>query len=580
MARPEELTKWQQGLQSRLPLLGRLRRKWAIDALENRHNDDDVVPLLVEALDLPDRDLVERTQAALAALTTPVAIDAFCELWAKKRDERLGTLIAQRKYVARTPPRLRALSGLKAGAVEVLAQGDGALVGEVLAALEDADSAVKANALRVLNTLSNPQGIDALCELWAKKRDERLWAIIAQKGYLATQPMELQILTALKGSKRLLLDRAELVPCIIALLKDQDELVRANASRSLELIQAGPAQDALCEEALKDPRGPVADLCVRTGKRPSQPERACLFLFVTRQLDAYFQEDFEFQNLRLQLQRSDPALRAQVMEVYRSSGDRRLAGLIEAERRTLGQLSEDELLLLFNSWVEHQDWPRLFQASLELPLRYSWKGFAALRQSGWEPENAELKSVYRLILADLDHDQLPESRQPSAASCLFEKWLAQGRSGDLAQARETDLLERLKTAAPPEGVAIVAALAGKAQVGSAAPQAVNKHPHWLVRLAGHATGLDRGWTWGEVNDSCYWVQELSSAMGILEIWPGQTTPADLEALGKAPPESWTGRLGSARKVLRTMMTYWNTGIHVKARVLKVHGTAIRVKKAP
>jgi len=185
-----------------------------------------------------------------------------------------------------------------------------------------------------------------------------------------------------------------------------------------------------------------------------------------------------------------------------------------------------------------------------LPLKYGLPVLHELRRAGWQPDEPELLSLYRQALADTD-GQLAQPRKPRPESgdSVFERWLAQGRKGELAKAGEDVLLHRLSKATPVDGVAIAAALAAKAKPGGAAAQAVQASPHWLVRLAGYATGLCAAPT-----DQNHWVNELASA-SVLECWPGRATPADLEALEAAPAEAWVGMLGTGRKVLRALMGY-------------------------
>jgi hypothetical protein len=240
------------------------------------------------------------------------------------------------------------------------------------------------------------------------------------------------------------------------------------------------------------------------------------------------------------------------MEVVRS-GDRRCARFFGTKSKPLADCSETEIKLAMDSWLRHQDWQRLFQACLELPLQHSFAVFLRLRQSGWEPEADDLRSAYRQILADIDGQPVPESKQPKAESPLFEQWLAQGRNGEPARLGEAELLARLEKAAPPDGVGIVAALAAKARPGSTAAEAVRRSPHWPVRLAGYTTGLLQDLGRDTVEDPNYWIGELASATCVLEFWPGRATPADLEALSAAPAEAFSGKLGAARKVLRTIM---------------------------
>jgi len=347
----------------------------------------------------------------------------------------------------------------------------------------------------------------------------------------------------------------DVVPLLVEALGLSDQAIVERADTALREATPGAAQDALCDEAIKNPAGPAAKLCLRTGKRPSDHERLCLFLFVTRQLDAYFREDFEFQNLRLQYDRADAAVREHVMEVVRS-GDRRCAGFFGTRSKPIAECTETEIKLALESWQRHNDWARLFQACLELPLKHSLPVLASLRRSSWEPESPDLKSVYRQVLADAGDQAPPTPKPPSATSSLFERWLAEGTTGALAKLDGNELLKRLNTVTPSEGVTIVAALAAKKPLPGAAEKAVRENPHWLVRLAGHATGLcTTNLTEDRVQDSNYWVTELTAATGLLDFWPGKATPADLEALAAAPAEAWAGKLGAARKVLRTIMSH-------------------------
>ncbi len=302
------------------------------------------------------------------------------------------------------------------------------------------------------------------------------------------------------------------MPLLIEALDFSDESVRSRASQALGSLSSQGAIDALCVQAIKNPAGPAAKICLASGKRPRDHERLCLFLFVTRQLDEFF----------------------------------------GTKSKPLAQCSETEIKLALDSWLRHRDWPRLFQACLELPLRHSFAVFPRFRQSRWEPEADDLRSAYRQILADTDGQAVPETR-PKAESPLFEQWLAEGRSGELAKTNEAELLRRLASATPPEGVGIVAALAAGSKPSPAAVDAVSKSPHWPVRLAGYATGLLENLASDAMEDSNYWIGQLASASGVLSFWPGRATPADLDALKAAPAEAWTGRLGTARKVLRTIM---------------------------
>lgn len=356
-----------------------------------------------------------------------------------------------------------------------------------------------------------------------------------------------------KAVARLAADSSvEAVALLVDALADADEQVRATAEEALRALKERDSVDALCRAATREPAGAAAKICLETRKRPSDHDEACLLLFVTRQLDEYFQEDFEFQGLRLAYDRAESAVQALVMDVVRG-GDRRCLGFF-GRRKPLHECSESEIQLAVEAGLRHKDWPRLFRAFQELPMKYGFPLIEQFRQSGWEPEQEDLKALYRGVLAEARGQALPAA--PPAAketSPLFEKWLAEGRAGEYARLGEAELVQRLGNATPPEGVKIAAALATKTTVGSAAAQAVERSGHWLVRLAGHATGLCADLARDGVDDGNHWVKELVRSAAVLEFWPVKATPADLDRLNAAPREAFTGNYGVVRRVLRLLL---------------------------
>jgi hypothetical protein len=359
-----------------------------------------------------------------------------------------------------------------------------------------------------------------------------------------------------KAAERLAADASvEAVPLLVEAVKDADAQVRAVADKTLRGLADRDSVSVLCELAVADPSGPAAKICRETKKRPADPEQAALLLFVTRQLDEYFQEDFEFQNLRHAYDRARQGVKALVMDVVRG-GDRRCLGFF-GRRKPLSECSESEIQLAIESALRHRDWPRLFRAFQEMPMKYGFPLIEEFRKSGWEPEQADVKALYRAILTESKGETMPpQAAPPKETSPVFERWLAEGRTGEYSRLGEAELVQRLAAAAPPEGVKIVAVLAGKTAAGSAAVRAVETSAHWLVRLAGYAVGLCSGdITKDAVKDDNYWVNELVRSVAVLDFWPVKAAPADLDKLNAAPREAFTGKYGAVRRVLRLLLAH-------------------------
>jgi WD40 repeat protein len=379
--------------------------------------DGSLLEHVVAGLDYPDEQVRAQAEVVLASLTQISEVDALCAIWARTRDERLGRLLAERRYIATAPPEICILSALKARDATLSDRLAGKLVGHVTRALDDPDDDVRAHAAMVLANLKNTAAIDHLCATWARTRAERLGRLIAEHHYVASAPGPVQILSTLKCGSLVSIGDTEALDTVAGLLADPDEMVRRGAERSLEGVARGGAMEALCTLAIRDPAGPAARLCVQNGFRPADPEDACLFLLVTGQIDAYLAEDFEFQNLRLAYDRAEGSVREQILRVLRS-GDRRLSGFL-GKRKPLSHCTAEEIETALSSWIRHADWERVLQACVSLPWENGLQGWRSLCHSNWDPTSDDMRSLLRAArdaLAATGSEAAPGSQLGSQAS--------------------------------------------------------------------------------------------------------------------------------------------------------------------
>ena len=381
---------------------------------------------------------------------------------------------------------------------------------------------------------------------------------------------------------------AESIPLLLEALDNPDAEVRTVAEKALRDARNRDQMEALCALAVQEPAGRVARICVETGKRPRGNEDDCLFLWVTGQLDKYFQkdQDYEFQGLRAAYDRAPGAVQAHVLAVVRG-GDPRCLDFI-GKRKALIECTEPEIQAAIEPALRHRDWGRLFTYFQELPMKYGFPLLEEFRKSGWVPEQRDLAALYKGVLAESAGAVMPPPPKPiDANSPVFEKWLAEGRTGSFAGMAEGELVRRLGECAPADGVRIVAALAGKVQAGkvqagSSAEAAVRTSPHWLVRLAGYSTGLCKAGDLGRdsVEDGNYWVTALVKAAPVLELWPARSGPSELEALERAPREAFSGRFGAVRRVLRLLLRYRTTEGEISRVVFEDGGTGAVLTRVP
>ena len=367
----------------------------------------------------------------------------------------------------------------------------------------------------------------------------------------------------------------DVIPLLIKAVSHSDESIANRADAALRKLEPGEACDRLCDLATREPKGRMAKICIKQEYRHTDPQQNVLLLFVTQQLEEYFKEDYEFQHLRPAYDAAGDGVKRHVLEIVRG-GDRRCAGFFSTKSKTLLESSEEEILAAINGFLKHKNYSELFQACLQLPLKYGIRVLERLAKTKWTPDDAELASLYKELVRETAGTVVPPPRQPSAESALFERWLVEGRA--MAGEGESKLRGMLAGDSPIDGVRAVGALAARGEVSGEAKSAVASSPHWLVRLAGHATGLSLDITRDKADDDNLWIQDLVTCEDVLEFWPAKATPKDRERLAQAPREAFTGRLGGVRKALQLLMNYQIDVLVAKRRVKPAAADAAVIRR--
>jgi hypothetical protein len=133
-------------------------------------------------------------------------------------------------------------------ACEKLAQSNNAdALPYLVEALYDTDSLVKETAYNSLSNLKDSYSVNILCALWAKERDAILGTIIEEQAYIATHPVEIRVLSALKaGRPEFAGNSPDSVPVLISLRRDRDSKVSHVCDKALRSLSTQEAVDALC----------------------------------------------------------------------------------------------------------------------------------------------------------------------------------------------------------------------------------------------------------------------------------------------------------------------------------------------
>jgi WD40 repeat protein len=122
-----------------------------------RSQAPDMVRALAEAVTRLDDETVQRgVLAGLAELSEPSGRDAACAVWASTRHTCLGEWLEGTGWVASSPERLRWLTALKVGRLELFEPAGAEIIEPLLHACADPDPTVAGNARLAFSRLQNP----------------------------------------------------------------------------------------------------------------------------------------------------------------------------------------------------------------------------------------------------------------------------------------------------------------------------------------------------------------------------------------------------------------------------------------
>lgn len=442
----------------------------------------------------------------------------------------------------------------------------------LIAALASSDRQVAAAAAAALRDLDAPPAVDALCALWAKRRDSPLAQILSECRYQAGQPAELRVLSGLKaGRLKALKEAAEAIPSLVAALKDTDKTIAANARVLIEHTAA----DALVDYALDRAEGAaLLPIINDRGVRHSIEGRWFLYLVLAGRFDEYLQADFEFQTLRAEFRAARPELQARIRDAIVRSGDVRMNPLFVMETRQalLADLSDHDAEVLVRVNARNQNWDELFRFLWVLPARHIASAVRDMAGAKWQPEDADRAALLGKLgaLAKGSSEGDAPAAPMIALNPVLRLWFA-GGGGEAAGKPESELRLRLADGVPPpEQIAALAALRAQRKLSDAVLDQAARSPHWLVRLVAVALG---GAVAPAGDGGAEWFKRLQAVVDSAAVWslkPCQVTRDGLAALQEGLAGLGDSGAAVALRLIEAVVAHYTAHdieVEVGARVL-------------
>lgn len=111
------------------------------------------------------------------------------------------------------------------------------------------DRQVLAIALDALRQIRKQQCIDEVCAVWAVTRHKDLANLLIKKGWVASAPVEVKVLSALKAEQLEVVTKggAEIVEPLLKAFSDADSEIASRASQCAIALTNSDAIDYLCE---------------------------------------------------------------------------------------------------------------------------------------------------------------------------------------------------------------------------------------------------------------------------------------------------------------------------------------------
>jgi len=365
-----------------------------------------VQPLVLACGD-EDADIAQRALQCVVALKNPNAVDYLCHWWVETRHQFLEQVIVQAGYVAQWPIATRVLSALKLGRRELITGLGSEVVSPLVAACQDQDTAIAEQARLAIVELTNPQAREAianqLCTEWAKTRSPALEDIIVRGRYVASQPLSVRVLSALKTKQRQLLTElgAEVVEPLVKACEDRDLTIAEQARLTLRQLKNVEAREAVCRLVIERDH-PIAREAAIEGKyTPRDEYQRALFFFLTEQWKRYEDLDFDHRLLRTVYESADPALRQRIIEKLRASGRPDFLTIIVGGdyRSRVQMMKQDEIKFLVQMLTENKEWAKLWALVFELPFFWSVSIVKTLSGSGWKPEIGDERMTFEELVS-------------------------------------------------------------------------------------------------------------------------------------------------------------------------------------
>jgi|GEM_PF-1253048 len=395
-----KLQKLKSQLYSDTPFIGESRRKQAALELKKDGSPLAIKVLLATLTDSDDLNVQNIALEAVKAINdNQGCINAVCASWAETRNQELTKLLKLRGWVATAPVEVKVLSALKVPRREFITEGKGEILEPLLQALEDVDEEIAQTAKSCAIALTNTEAINNLCQKWVEKRDSFLEAIIIEGKYIATQPIEVKILTALKlGNIEVLAEEgAEIIKPLLQACEDQDSEIAKNAQEALQKLKNPAAETELCRLVIEEQNEIAQKITLAAEYAPSNPESKAVFYFLTQQWEKYQNSDPQHSFLEKVYLQANEETQKRISEIAQLGGRLEWVQVVVGKQgKRLQEMTDREWQTTIEVLKTGKHWEQIWKLSHFAAPIWSKQLLQQLKDVEWTPKESGFEKLLGL----------------------------------------------------------------------------------------------------------------------------------------------------------------------------------------
>ena len=361
----------------------------------------DQIPLIVDACSDPDHQIARQARDTLLNLKTQDTIEAFCQHWQHSPSPLLNDILINGSFTPSLPePRVH--KALSTNTLTDIAEIGKDAVDPLIHALHIDIQEIAARAKYCLLNLQKMEAINRFCARWYQNRNSDLENCLLQAHYIAGSPPEVQLATMLKNGRMDLAEQVspDAVIGLIAVTEDQEPAIREAAAYAILNLRRNDTREALLQHLIATEHPLAQEKALQAGYLPESAEKRALFLFLTRQWEAYNALDFDQRLLQTTFSASPAPIRKRITQTVQRSGRvaylKILTGFEQDFRR--GKITAQNAEVLYRILTENHEWEQLWRLAPELPLDWSIRIPQVLARNNWQPKSAGDQELFNRLL--------------------------------------------------------------------------------------------------------------------------------------------------------------------------------------